>query len=250
MISPQFNADGNFPNTQWTLVARLHATDKAVSECALNDLCAQYHFPLYCFIRNRGFTHHDAQDALHDFLNKLLRLDSFKEMAQQKGRLRNFLSVALSHFLINCQRQEKRRSKTEISVHDERFKIDPELEERYLREASEGNDTPDLLFDRQWCEQLLQRVLAQLGAAYQAKNHSSIYITLRPVLLTGGSLRGHNAAQLAQELRVSEDALRTRLARLLQDYRRLLIQEVSQTVSRPEDVDDELAHFIRILSRP
>ncbi len=242
-------ADGLFPNTQWTLVARLHADDSDVSARALNELCTQYHFPLYCLIRKRGFAHHDAQDALHDFLAKILRLESFKEMAQQKGRLRSFLSMALMNFLSSRNKNESRRTRTEISVHDESFQLDPELENRYLLEASDANAAPDVLFDRQWCAQLLQRVLTQLEAAYRAKGRVRIYITLQPVLLNGGSLCGHDVSKLAGDLKVSEGALRAKLSRLLQDYRKLLIHEVRQTVSHPEDVEDELAHFMRILSR-
>ncbi len=249
MINSPPPADGHFPNTQWTLVARLHADDSDVSARALNDLCTQYHFPLYCLIRKRGFAHHDAQDALHDFLAKILRLESFKAMAQQNGRLRTFLSLALQNFLNSRHKGENRRAATEISLHDESFQLDPELEKRYLLEASMGNAAPDVLFDRQWCAQLLQRVLTQLEAAYQVKGRMSIYNTLTPVLLNGGSLCGHDVSKLAGDLKISEAALRTKLVRFLQDYRKLLLDEVRETVCRPEDIQDELAHFMRILSR-
>ena len=70
------DGDGCFPTTSWTLIARLRSGDEATARRALEDLCAQYRYPLYCAIRYRGLTHHDAEDALHGFLAKLLRLDA------------------------------------------------------------------------------------------------------------------------------------------------------------------------------
>ena len=70
-------ADGSFPATHWTLIARLRNPDETVARIALDELCAQYHYPLYCYIRHRGLAHHDAQDALQDFFAKLLRLGVF-----------------------------------------------------------------------------------------------------------------------------------------------------------------------------
>ena len=56
------------PTTQWTLVARLNSGDAEHARAALDELCRAYHYPLYCQIRRRGLDHHDAEDALHDFL--------------------------------------------------------------------------------------------------------------------------------------------------------------------------------------
>jgi hypothetical protein len=41
-------ADGKFPTTQWTLIARIKSPDEGVARGALDELCAQYHYPLYC----------------------------------------------------------------------------------------------------------------------------------------------------------------------------------------------------------
>ena len=73
MIADEGN--GCFPATQWTLIHRLRSSDAKVARRALDDLCAQYYYPLYCYIRRRGFDQHDAEDALQDFFSKLLRLD-------------------------------------------------------------------------------------------------------------------------------------------------------------------------------
>ena len=54
--------DGHFPETRWSLIARLKSADEATARRALDELCAQYHYPLYCYLRRRGCGHHDAED--------------------------------------------------------------------------------------------------------------------------------------------------------------------------------------------
>ena len=39
---------GHFPATHWTLIHRLRSGDAVVARRALDDLCTQYHYPLYC----------------------------------------------------------------------------------------------------------------------------------------------------------------------------------------------------------
>lgn len=65
--------------------------------------------------------------------------------------------------------------------------------------------------------------------------------------MSGGSLRGHDPAALADQLSMTEGALRTALTRLLKDYRRLLEHEVRQTVLSEEDVKAEIADLMGIL---
>ena len=244
MASPSIKGDGRFPTTEWTLVERLKNDDPEVSTQALNDLCAQYHYPLYCLIRARGLAHHDAEDALHDFLVKLLRLESLQGVEQEKGRLRTFLAKALERSLITRYHRESRRGRMEVPGEDLRLPpFDPDLAVRFASEPAAGL-APDQLFDCKWCEQLLREVLEKLAEAYAERGKKALFEALRPVLLAGGSLRGHDPAVLAASLGMTEGALRTALVRLLRDYRRLLEREVRQTVDSAEAVEAEIADLM------
>lgn len=246
MASPSIKGDGRFPTTEWTLVERLKNDDPEVSTQALNDLCAQYHYPLYCLIRARGLAHHDAEDALHDFLVKLLRLESLHGIEQEKGRLRTFLAKALERSLITRYHRESRRGRLEVPADELTMRFPADLAHRYASEPSRELP-PDKLFDRMWCEQLLSRVLGQLALDYTRRGKQDLLNALRPVLLAGGSLRGHDPAVLAASLGMTEAALRTALVRLLRDYRRLLEREVRQTVDSAEAVEAEIADLMNSL---
>jgi DNA-directed RNA polymerase specialized sigma24 family protein len=236
-----------FSTTQWTLVARLHSSDGEVAGRALDELCTQYHYPLYCYIRCQGLNHHDAQDALHDFMAKLLRLESFKKADAGKGRLRFYLITALQRFLINWRRNNKHRMQ-EPSIEAEAERAD--TEGRYHRERFSDNDTPERIFERKWSLELLSHVFEKLGGLYRNKGREALFKTLRPVLLAGGSLRGEDRELMAASLGMSEGALRVALSRMLKDYGAVLREEVRQTVAIDEDVDDEIAYLQQIFHKP
>ena len=234
---------GRFPTTRWTLIRRLKSADPSAARRALDDLCGQYYYPLYCYIRHRGFDHHDAQDALHDFLAKLLRLEAFEDAAPDRGRLRAFLGTALRRFLSNWRRDQPHRSR-EVSL-----ELPPpadDTEERYRRERFTDADTPERIFDRKWGLELLHRVVRRLGESYAARGRATVFETLRPVLLAGGSLRGEDTSHFAAALATTEGAVRVALSRLLRDYRGFLEDEVLQTVESPSEVDTEIAHLLQV----
>jgi len=52
-----------FPGTRWSLVAAAADVDRAGnSRAALSTLCEMYWYPLYAFVRRRGFEPDEAQD--------------------------------------------------------------------------------------------------------------------------------------------------------------------------------------------
>src|SRR5262249_52251077 len=136
--------DGQFPATHWTLIQRLRSGDETVARRALEELCAQYHYPLYCYLRRRGLDYHDAEDALHDFLSKLLRLETFAEADAAKGRLRSFLATMLQRFLINWRRDHHTARSRETSL--DTLPSIADSEERYQQEQFTEGDTPETLF--------------------------------------------------------------------------------------------------------
>jgi RNA polymerase sigma-70 factor (ECF subfamily) len=237
--------DGHFPTTSWTLVARLRSGDEGEARRALDEICAQYRFPLYCFIRRRGLEHHDAEDALHDFLAKLIRLDAFAGADADKGRLRAYLATALGRFLSNRQRNRSNRQREQsLEALTPAALADAE---RWQREGHAHADSPEHLFDRQWGFQLLGRVLEKLRASYREKGRAPLFEALEPVLKAGGRLPGDQCAALASRLEMSEGAVRAALNRLLQHYREALEAEVFQTVTSRSEVTDEIAHLLRVM---
>ena len=242
---PDPNA-GSFPATQWSLVSRIHSEDETEAKRALNELCAQYHYPLYCYIRRRGLAHHDAQDALHEFLAKLLRNDAFQQLNADHGRLRGFLGTSLRRFLFSWHSSQA-HERAHISLECEQELT--EAERRFQRERLTDADTPERIFERKWAGELLRRVQQRLRAQYVADGKKSLYEALRPCLLNGGGLRGEDTSAIAAALGISTGALRVSMTRLMADYRVVLRREVAQTVENIAEVDDEIACLLRAFQR-
>lgn len=243
MVSAQ---NAHFPTTQWTLISRLRSKDDAVSSRALDELCAQYHYPLYCYIRRRGLDHHDAQDVLHDFLAKLIRLESFQTVEEEKGRLRGFLGTTLSRFLASWfESRNKRRH--DISL-DEEMDL-ATAEQRFQRERFSDKETAERLFERKWAHELIRHVLRRMKREHAARGKAALFTALKPVLLDGGSLRGNDHEAIAASLGMSPGSLRTALTRILDSFRDMLRAEVAETVEDKSEIDDEIAHLMQAFER-
>jgi DNA-directed RNA polymerase specialized sigma24 family protein len=239
--------NSNMPTTKWTLIARLLDGDESESRAAIDELCRSYHYPLYCQIRRCGFSHHDAEDALHDFMAKLLRNESFKVADAEKGRLRTFLLFALKRFLSNWNRDRSRRREIEFSHDSGAFLF--RAGERYSNDIAAKEMSPEFLFDRQWARELMALTVNRLRKRYQEKGREKLFNTLLPVLLSGGSLADHDSEQFAADLDMKPGALRTALHRLLADYREVLQDEVSQTVGNRDQAKEELELLLRAFAK-
>ncbi|HYF36053.1 MAG TPA: hypothetical protein VD994_12235 [Prosthecobacter sp.] len=241
--SHSHSANKDLPSTHWTLIGRLRSGVDTEKRQGLDMLCTQYHYPLYCFLRRRGLSHHDAQDVLHDFLAKVLRLDVFAKADQAKGRLRTLLLTSLDRHVSTWAGRKKRQPPTLSEEAEAALGTD---ESRYDRERFSDGDSPGAVYDRKWAQELLSRSLERLREQYAAAGKERQFQALKPVLLSGGSLKDADSAALAAELGLTPNALRVTLSRLLKDYRKSLKAEVAETVSSGTDVEKELADLRHI----
>ena len=234
-MSEQF-PHNEFPATQWTLIRRLHSEDAMTATRALEEICRQYRYPLYCFIRRREVGHHDAEDVLQEFFAMLLRRDVLMQAEAPKGRLRGYLSTALRRFLSNWRQQEHRRAGVIAMAPDET------LERRYAQESLTDSDTPERLYDRKFTLVLVQTAVDALQRRYHADGRGRLFDALAPTVVGGGTLREEtdNAARAAS-LGLSEGAMRTAMVRLRKEFRAEIRREVREIVEDPAEVDDELA---------
>jgi DNA-directed RNA polymerase specialized sigma24 family protein len=227
--------DSVFATTHWSVVlAAQDACSEQAAE-ALAQLCRTYWYPLYVFIRRRGYDAHDAQDLTQEFFYRLLDRSYLSAVDFRKGRFRSFLLAALDHFLAN----EWRNARTQrrgggialISINDET------AESRYLNEPS-TNLSPERIFDQRWALALLERVLGRLRNEFADAGKAQLFESLK-VFLTGDK-RPVPYTVLASETGSKEAALKMAVSRMRQRYGELLRDEIAQTVSGPAEAEDEL----------
>ncbi|TDU81597.1 hypothetical protein EI77_00907 [Prosthecobacter fusiformis] len=241
------STESHLPATQWTLIAQLRHGTELEAQRALDELILQYRYPLYCYLRRRGYSHHDADDILQDFLMKLLRNESFAAADATKGRLRCMLQVSLDRFVINWERQHQHRRR-EVNLEAEMPGSQSEVERRYQHEHFQSHETPEQIFGRKWTLTLLGSALNRVGELYKARGKENLFKILRPVLMDAGSLRGENGPRMAQEAGMAYGAFRTALMRMLADYQEALLQEILHTVEDPAAAAEELAQLRQSVS--
>ena len=232
--------DPAFHPTRWSLVWLARGEGKAAAR-ALNELCALYHYPLYCFARRRGLSPEDAADATQDLFADLIAKDRFAEADEAKGRLRSFLLQAFVWHL------DRRWEKAHRECHDKRLTVslDEELarEDRYLREPA-TNQTPETIYHRSWAMQLLATSLATVEKAWADTGRAEAFTILKPFL--GGAWKsGENYTAAAAALGITVNAAHQRVSLLRRDFRERLLAEIRETIATddPAAIEEEL-HFL------
>jgi DNA-directed RNA polymerase specialized sigma24 family protein len=103
--APGANGPPTFVTTYWSMVLAVGEESPAAS-ALLDELCRTYWYPLYAYVRRKGHDVHDAQDLTQEFFARLLRGNSLREVAPEKGKFRSFLLAAMNHFLAKEWRRE------------------------------------------------------------------------------------------------------------------------------------------------
>lgn len=98
-IEPSAKVSGLFATTHWSVVLTAGRARSPQSAEALEDLCRTYWYPLYAYVRRRGYSVEDAQDLTQAFFAHLLSRDFLGGVGPEKGRFRSFLLACLKHYL-------------------------------------------------------------------------------------------------------------------------------------------------------
>jgi RNA polymerase sigma factor (sigma-70 family) len=235
------HAARGFVPTRWSVVLKAAGQAGPGAEEALAILCETYWFPLYAFVRRQGHSPHDAEDLTQAFFARLLEKRYLENIQREGGRFRSFLLTALKRFLANewdRARTEKRGGKRTILALDggsaeSRYQIEP------AHELS-----PDKLFERQWAQALLDRVMNRLREEHANAGKADWFARLSGTL---GRPRGTAPyRELAATLGTTEAAVKMGAHRLRARYRALLRAEVAHTVARPEEIEEEIRHLFAV----
>lgn len=205
---------------------------------ALEKLCRSYWYPLYAFARRSGRSPADAEDLTQGFFARLLEKDYLQSAAQELGRFRTFLLVALKRFMANeWDRQHAQRRGGFVP----QISIDQVMAESWLAGEPADEDQPDRLFDRHWAVTLLDRAMSQLRQEYIESGRAKLLEQLQGTLTQAETVLPYK--EIAARLNLTEAAVKMAAMRLRARYRDLLRNEIAQTVSGPEEVDQEIKHL-------
>lgn len=233
-----------FATTHWSVVLTAGRQDTTRAQDALAKLCQTYWYPLYAYVRRRGYSAEDAQDLTQEFFARLLQRQSLASADPNRGRFRSFMLGVMNHFLAdewNKARAQKRGGGAKLLP----LQFDT-AETRYGHEPADKT-TPEQNYERRWAMTLLEEVLRRLADEYKQEGRAELFAELNPCLV--GERTDQPYAELAARLGVNEGTIKSAVHRLRQRYRQLLRDEIANTVAEPDEVDTELRHLFTILSR-
>ena len=234
--------DSQFPTTRWSLVVAAGDSRGKEARSALVALCENYWYPLYAYLRRRGYSADQAQDLTQEFVVRLLEGRYLDRADPEKGRFRSFLLTSLKFFVADEADRDRAQKRGGGMVAPLEFSLG---EKRYEREPAH-DETPERIFERRWALSVLDRVVERLRSEFLQHGRAQHFEQLKVFLL------GHSDAPyaaLAREINTSEGALKVAIHRLRKRYRELFRQEIADTVADPTDVESELRFLAAVLTK-
>jgi DNA-directed RNA polymerase specialized sigma24 family protein len=231
-----------FATTQWSVVVAAAAGDSTLARGALGTLCRAYWYPLYAFVRRRGYGPDEAQDLTQAFFTKVLEADAIALADRGRGRFRTFLLASLKHFLADewdrARAAKRGGGRAVVPLHDPI--VDADAGETWYGREPSHDLTAERLFDRRWALLLLERVLADVRDRYAAEGKGEVFERLKQFIGGGDGAAGERHAAVAADLGMTAGAVKVAVHRLRQRYAQTLREAIAATVDSPEAVDDEI----------
>ena len=234
----------SFNTTHWTIVLACRDQDDSLAAGeALANLYQTYWYPLYAYIRRCGYSEHDAEDLVQGFYAHIHEKHALAKADRQRGKFRTFLLSSLQNFLANeneRSRAQKRGGGLEL------IRLDAEdAKARYQLEPVHSV-TPEKIFEMRWAHALLDETLAGLRADFAARGKQRLFEGLQTFLTADSGETSYQ--QAADNLGLPLSAVKTSVHRMRLDYRTRLREEIGRTVSRAEEIDEELLYLRKVLA--
>ena len=230
-----------FLTTRWSLVLTAGGEDTRAG-VALEQLCHDVWQPLYAFARRWGCTPEDAEDAVQGFIACLLARRSLGNAAPGRGRFRSFLLAGMRNHLSDAK---SRATAVKRGGGALQISLNGEAAEKGYAELAVDAETPERAFERVWALSVLATAQKKLAAECADSGKAAVFTALFP---DGGAGGAEGYAHLSQQLGTTETALRSMAMRLRRRWRDLIREELAQTVSSSEDLEEEMAALRAALS--
>jgi RNA polymerase sigma-70 factor (ECF subfamily) len=195
---------------------------------ALAELCQQYWYPVYAFIRRRRNAG-DASELTQKFILSLIERNSLARVDPGRGRFRSWLLGAVKHFLANQARYDAAASRNEADT----VSFDELSAERRYASEPRSEVTPEHLYDRAFSLCVLEKAIGRLEQEMIARGHGQRFEVVKR-LLPGLDLDDGAYAPMAASLGVSPNHFKKIVFDCRAQFRAYLNAEIAELV----DVSD------------
>ena len=213
-------------------------------QAALGELYRIYWYPLYAYVRRRGYAPEEAQDLTQGFFLHLLKHKTLARADPLKGKFRSFLLGSLQNYLsteADRARCLKRGGKVEFVPLDVQ-----DAEDRYRFEPVDAL-SPEKVFAARWALALLGEVTNRLRQEYSTGPKIVTFETLKAFLDVGNSKDPPSYEEAAVALQIGVGALKSLVHRLRKQYTALVREEIGRTISDPAEFGAEIHELCEAL---
>jgi len=216
--------------------------DPAQAQQGLEELCRTYWYPLYSYLRRRGYQPADAEDLVQGLITKLLQRDFLKNVTPEKGRFRSFLLTCLKHHVADLHQESlaHKRGGGQKTISLDQLTS----EQRFLTEGPSHAD-PEHLFERQWALSTIESALRRLKEETAPHGNQELFDVLCGYLAR--EKRDPTYAEVARRFGLNETAVRSSVYRMRRQYRKLFREEIAKTVGYANELEDEIRHLLAVL---
>jgi RNA polymerase sigma-70 factor (ECF subfamily) len=237
--TPESRKTPAFPATRWSLIVSLGDVDERSAEKALAELCQLYWYPVYAFIRRSGGSPEDAEDLTQDFFANVIRRGDFEKVGHRpSARFRSYVLASVKNLMAADYRKRTTKSRGNRA---EILSIDAKLGEKQFQNEPVEFLTPEGLFERRWAITLIDAALQELREEYHRTDRGDLFESLQPLI----PLK-HDSGQYEEatnRLDMTRSALQVAMHRLRKRYQSKIREQIAHTVSRDEEIEDELRYI-------
>jgi RNA polymerase sigma-70 factor (ECF subfamily) len=232
-----------FATTHWSVVQAAGLSNSSRYKSSLETLCKTYWYPLYAYLRRHGHNADQAGDHTQAFFAQLMEKKSIRLADPKRGKFRSFLLMSLKNFIADeydRNQAQKRGGGKNI------FSLDFESAEGKYSLEPKDEMSPEKLFERSWAITMLKNTLEKLCGEYKSNRKKKLFEHLKVYLTADKQTATYN--DTAEKLQMTEGAVKVAVHRLRKRYREILKEEIAQTVSSENEVDEEINELFKALS--
>lgn len=225
------------------MIARASSGDSAERRAALEGLCRAYWWPLYAYLRKRGYSSDVAADFLQGLFADIIEKDRFAHADPTRGRFRSWLLTALKYHLSH---EREREHAAKRGGHPAPIPLDRAEAERRWEGSAPRDDDPERVFERAWGMAVLDAALRRLEEEYERDGKAELYRALK-LCLTSDPGR-QQLQSIAEQLGLTVPAVKSAAVRLRMRMHEATRAEVRATLGELDDVDEDMRALFSALS--
>ncbi|MBX3204737.1 MAG: sigma-70 family RNA polymerase sigma factor [Labilithrix sp.] len=218
-----------FPPTRRSAVALLGSGDAAEAARAFATLVKAYTRPVYAHVRLRwNRSPADARDLTQGFFARAFEKRQLATYDREKATFRTYLKASLDHFVLECDRADKRDKRGGGAM---RLSLDLDgAEELLSREGPRDANAAEQAFETEWTRTLFAAAVDALETRCKDEGKETYFALFKRYVLEpeidGADDRRPSYAELAAEHSLSVTDVTNYLAWSRRTFRALVLEEL------------------------